>query len=634
MSLFGIKGRRAWLVVLHDTAMATASFVVALWLRLGEAFASQTEGFLVEATVAFAAIAVMTFVAMGLYRGVWRYASIDDLVAIVRAVTVAVLVFLFVMFLLTRLELMPRSTLVITWLLLIVALGAPRFGWRLIKDGSPLGLTSRGYDARIPVLLVGAGDRAESFLRAMRRPDERYRVVGIVDDSPDSVGRRIQGVRVLATVAGLDDAVEKLRRRDQRPRRLLLAEESPDAARFGELLERAEALGMSLARVPRLTDFQDHNGNNRVELRPVAIEDLLGRPQARLDQAAMADLIGGRRVLVTGAGGTIGGELVRQIAARGPASLALLDSSEHALYLVDREVGERWPALEVHALLADVRDAAALEAAFADSRPELVFHAAALKHVPIAEAHASEAVLTNVAGTRNVADAARAHGVRAMVMVSTDKAVNPSNVMGASKRLAEAYCQALDSTDGTRFVTVRFGNVLGSAGSVVPLFQHQLAAGGPLTVTHPEMTRFFMTTREAVELILQATVLGLDDGAATPVGGIFVLEMGEPVRIVDLARQMIRLAGHHPDTDIAITFIGPRPGEKLHEELFHAGEPLVETAHEAIRLARPRAAVEATLAVAIDELTALAVSHDDAAVRARLAQILPEFEAATPAAAQ
>ena len=639
--LHRIKGSRAWLALGHDTTMAAVSFVGALWLRLGDDFLPQTAGFLVSATVLFTAIAAATFVGMGLYRGVWRYASINDLIAIARAVTVTVLLFLTAMFLLTRLELMPRSALAIDWLLLLALLGGPRFAYRLAKDGNLIGIAESGYDARIPVLLVGAGESGEAFLRAMRRVGARYRVVGILDDDPRRAERRIHGVDVLGPSSGLVEAVARLLRAGQRPRRILIGDERLAGAAIGALLEQADALGMTLARVPRATDFRPGaeagNGGNGIEVRPVALEDLLGRAQARLDQRAMSALIAGRRVLVTGAGGTIGAELVRQIARRAPALLVLLDAGEHNLYTIDREVAGQWPELAREAVLADVRDAAAIAAAFARARPELVFHAAALKHVPIAEAHASETTLTNVLGTRIVADAARAHGARAMVLISTDKAVNPAGVMGATKRLAESYCQALDLAAGageTRFLTVRFGNVLGSTGSVVPLFQSQLAAGGPLTVTDPDMSRYFMTAREAVELVLQASAMGLDDAAAAPAGGIYVLDMGEPVRIVDLARQMIRLAGLHPDGDVRIAFTGPRPGEKLHEQLFHPGEHAVATAHDAIRLARPRAADAETLARAIAAIGELAARHDDAAVRQRLAQLVPDYAGGEPGEAR
>ncbi len=382
-----------------------------------------------------------------------------------------------------------------------------------------------------------------------------------------------------------------------------------------------------------MTDFR--RGGEPLEVRPIEIEDLLGRPQTPLDRPAMAALIAGRRVLVTGAGGTIGGELARQLAALGPAALGLFDASELALYAIDLELGERFPELARHAVLGDVRDRRQLAQVLAALKPELVFHAAALKHVPLSEANLEEAVLTNAIGTRNVSELCRDAGVGAMVMISTDKAVNPTSVMGATKRLAEAWCQTLDvaerrrlaqSGQGTRYITVRFGNVLGSTGSVVPLFQRQLARGGPLTVTHPEITRYFMTVREAVELVLQATTLGTADETAT--GKIYVLDMGEPVRIVDLARQMIRLAGLRPDRDVEIVFTGLRPGEKLHEELFHAGEALVETNTAGIRLANPRTSDSAVLARALDELEAAARGRRSADVLQLLAHLVPEFAGA------
>jgi O-antigen biosynthesis protein WbqV len=364
-------------------------------------------------------------------------------------------------------------------------------------------------------------------------------------------------------------------------------------------------------------------------VQPIDVEDLLGRPQAVLDRPAMQHLVGGRRVLVTGAGGTIGSELVRQLAAFGPARLTLVDNSEFNLYTIDQELGRDRPDLSREVRLADVRDRGHIGAVIAGAEPELVFHAAALKHVHLVEENAGEGVLTNVVGSRNVADLCREYGVEAMVQVSTDKAVNPTGVMGATKRAAEAYCQALDiagADDGdrrTRYVTVRFGNVLGSTGSVVPLFQQQIARGGPLTVTHRDVSRYFMTTREAVELILQASVLGTRDGAAS--GRIFVLDMGTPVKIVDLAEKMIRLAGKRPYKDIDITFTGLRPGEKLHEELFHYGEATTPTDNAAIRLAAPRIADHQVLARAIDELTRTAGAGDDARCRDILRRIVPEY---------
>ena len=356
-----------------------------------------------------------------------------------------------------------------------------------------------------------------------------------------------------------------------------------------------------------------------------------------LDREAMARLIRGRRILVTGAGGTIGSELARQIAALSPARLILVDNSEFMLYAIDGELRERWPELAIHPVLADVRERIRVAAVVALEQPQIVFHAAALKHVPMVESNPIEGVLTNAIGSRNVAETARTYGAQLVVMISTDKAVDPASVMGATKRLAEAICQALDLDEarrtqgagslaspdgrGTRFVTVRFGNVLGSTGSVVPLFQRQLAAGGPLTVTHPEVSRFFMTVREAVELVLEASAS--DDGDSR--GKIFVLEMGKPVRIVDLARQMIRLAGFTPERDIRVTYIGLRPGEKLHEALFHAAESPVPTRNPALRLAAPRTADYAVLARSIDELEEHARAGRDARALDLLHRLVPEY---------
>jgi O-antigen biosynthesis protein WbqV len=370
-----------------------------------------------------------------------------------------------------------------------------------------------------------------------------------------------------------------------------------------------------------------------VALRPIEIEELLDRPQVPLDREGMARLVQGRRVLVTGAGGTIGGELARQVAALGPASLTLLDHGEYVLYEIDLELRERHPDVKRQAVLADVRDETRIRRLFAEIRPELVFHAAALKHVPMVENDPLEGLLTNALGTRVVADAAREAGCSLMVFISTDKAVNPTSVMGASKRVAEMYCQARDRAaragGGMRLVTVRFGNVLGSTGSVVPLFRRQLERGGPLTVTHPDMRRYFMTVREAVGLVLQAAVVGATDPTNAPKelreGGIFVLDMGEPVKIVDLARRMIRLAGLRPDEDVEIRFTGLRPGEKLFEELFHGQEPPHPTAFPGLLVAVPRTTDAAEMAAAIDRIAALSEAGDRRGALADLSRLVPEF---------
>jgi O-antigen biosynthesis protein WbqV len=619
---------RARIAYFHDVVMAGLSFVLAQALRQdGVAFSlASTE--LWSGTALFMAVAATAFAGLDLYRGVWRYASLNDTVQIVKAASLTVAVFFPLLFLFTRLEDLPRSSLIINWLILMVLLGGPRIVYRVFKDRRLDTVMAKHAGRRIPVMLVGAGDAAEQFIRSVNRvPEASYTVVGIVDDKETRVGRAIHGVDVMGTVADLPAAVERLKKRGQRPQRLILTKEHLDGAVVRSALDVADSLGLTLARLPRLTDFREGVGEV-AEVRPIAIEDLLGRPQAVLDRPAMQALIAGKRVMVTGAGGTIGGELVRQISEFAPAHVTLVENSEFHLYEIDLMLGERHAELPRSAVLADIRDRDRVDAVFAEARPELVFHAAALKHVPMVEAHPAEGVLTNVLGTRNVADACRAAGVPVMVQISTDKAVNPSSVMGATKRLAESYCQALDIAEakhagGTRFVTVRFGNVLGSTGSVVPLFQHQLAQGGPLTVTHPEVTRYFMTVREAVELVLQASALGARDAAAS--GKIFVLDMGEPVRVQDLARQMIRLAGLRPDIDVKIAFTGLRPGEKLYEELLHVAESLMPTAYKDILLAAPRTADAALLARAIDELAEHARAGHGAEVLDGLHRLVPEY---------
>jgi FlaA1/EpsC-like NDP-sugar epimerase len=623
-----LSGARALGALAHDILMAALALLVSIYLRYGEQIVVVPSGLIAGYVIGFAAIAAAVFLGTGLYRGIWRYASLPDVIALLRATSLTIFIAAMVFFFVTRLELMPRSTLVICWFVMLALLGGPRFAYRAIKDGGLANILSRRDGSEVPVLLIGVTDSTHAFIREMARERTApYEVVGLVAVSSRRVGRDVAGVPVLGTLAELPQVIERLERRERRPRRLIIASDGVDGSAVRQLLDVADRLAIPLARLPRLTDFKDAPKDGATRIEPVAIEDLLGRPQAVLDRESMRKLVEGRRVLVTGSGGTIGAELVRQVAALGPRRLTLFDSSEYQLYGIDREILEAHPDLPREAVIGDVRDARRIDEAMAAARPELVFHAAALKHVPIVEAHPIEGVLTNTIGTRNVAEACRAHGVGTMVLISTDKAVNPGNVMGATKRIAEMICQTLDlaevpRTGGTRYVTVRFGNVLGSTGSVVPLFQHQLARGGPLTVTDPEITRFFMTVREAVELVLQAAALALEDASR---GHIFVLDMGEPVRIVDLARQMIRLAGLKPEQDVRIEFIGLRPGEKLHEELFYAEEALSPTRISSIRLASPRSLDAAALAPQLDALAEAARGRQEERVLEILARLVPEF---------
>ena len=592
--------------------------------------APQSPGYIWPATVVFTLVSLITFWRVGLYRGIWYYASFNDLVAIVKGVTLAILIFLAIMFVATRLEDFPRTAMLINWPLLIFMLAGPRFLYRALKDGNWRAAFERDAVNRVPVLLVGADDAAEMFIRDQDRSRlAGYRVVGIVDDSAGRVGRDIRGVRVMGQLDDLADIVIALDKKGRRPQRLIVAGDRIEGSRVAALLDQAETLGMTLARLPRLTEFKSGDRNiSGGTLQPIDIADLLGRARKVLDRDAMRALIEGKRVLITGAGGTIGSELVRQVADFGPAHIALFDNGEFNLYQIDMEMAENQPAISRSAILGDVRDAQRLTQVFSVERPEIVFHAAAFKHVPLTEQNPNEAALTNAIGTGLVAEACRVGGVGTMVLVSTDKAVNPTNVMGATKRIAEMICQSLNRerhNGETRFVAVRFGNVLGSTGSVVPLFQRQLAAGGPLTVTHPDITRYFMTTGEAVELILQAAAMPEPTDAAQG-GALFVLDMGEPVRIQDLARQMIRLSGHQPDSEIAIEFSGLRPGEKLFEELIHDAEHLVGTAIDGIHLAAPRTLDYAELKPQLEHLTEVATARQTEATLAQIRLLVPEFE--------
>jgi len=620
----------------HDLAVATLSFWAALYLRVGSDILIQLPSGLGEATLLFAAAAALAFLAAGVPFTSWRHVSLADVVAIGIGSAGAIFLFMLAMFLYVRLDGVPRTAMVMNWFILFVGLAGPRMLRRLLVEGQ-LGFWLKPEAGAERVLLVGGGRSADLFLRALRgRRHRPYSPVGIVDDGRWSAGGSLHGVPILGRRADLPALLERLERQGRQPAKLVLAASAPAGEEVRALLELAARHGMTLAKLPEPTLLEARPEAEAPPIRPVNLEDLLGRPPRALDRARMRELVAGRRVLVTGAGGSIGGELARQIAAFGPARLTLLDHGEFALYGIDMEIARAFPAVPRAALLADVRVAERVRQAVAEAAPDVVFHCAALKHVPIVEAHPVEGAWTNVLGTRNVADACLAAGVGAMVLISTDKAVDPANAMGATKRLAEMYCQGLDIESQqqrrpTRFVTVRFGNVLGSTGSVVPLFQQQLAAGGPLTVTHPDVTRYFMTVREAAELVLQATVLG---AAAAGRGRIFVLDMGEPVRIADLARQMIRLAGLEPERDVAIRYVGLRPGEKVHEALFAAAEPTLETPVPGVLTAQPRTADPKLLTRAFIDLEAACRAGDAERVLALLHRLVPEYAAAFAAPAE
>jgi len=550
----------------------------------------------------------------GLYRGLWRFASLPDLWNIARAGVFGALAISLALFLFSRLEGVPRSVLVFYPLALLLFLGAPRLLYRFWKDSrygaGPLAPPRR-------VLILGAGRAGEALVRDLKR-EERFRPVGFLDDNRALRGAKLHGVPVLG---GLDRMQEVAR--ESAAQMLLIAMPTASNLQMQRVVELCEATALPFRTVPHLRDIVEGRSSFN-ELKEVAIEDLLGRDPVSLDWSAIRIALAGRRALVTGGGGSIGAELCRQVARLGVESLTVLDLSEFNLYRVEQQLREEFPDLVLSCVLGDAGDAVVCERVFERVRPQLVFHAAAFKHVPLLEGQLREAIRNNVLATQTVAAASVRHGVDCFLLVSTDKAVNPANVMGASKRLAEIACQAAGEGSATRFVTVRFGNVLDSAGSVVPLFREQIRRGGPLTVTHPEITRYFMTIPEACQLILQAMTLGKG-------GEVFALDMGEPVRIRYLAEQMIYLAGKHPDRDVRIVYTGLRPGEKLFEELFHAQEDYALTSHPKIWLARSRPLERSTFDNALSQMRQASMRFDEPALSRLIRDWVPEYRASTTA---
>lgn len=624
-----------------DLGSAGIALAVALLLRYGFTELSarpETASVLLWSGAQYLAICAFIFPLSGLYSRNWKYGSISDLLIILRAVLLTSLLLISLLFFSTRLIDMPRTVVPMQSLLLIAFLAAARLSFRAeeitqarpgFKNGRSKGA---GDDHRVPLLLVGAGDAAELYLRALARdPNATHVPVACLDKNADQLGMSLRGVPIAGRIEDFEQVVAELQQLDKRPRHVVFTE-AP--ANFGEaasdeLLRSAERLGIAVSRLSQMTELKRAKGDNPYELRSIELTDLLERPQAALDREAIARLVRGRRVLITGAGGSIGSELTSQVAACEPAEIVLVDNTEYNLYAIDMTLNETFPEVSRWSYLCSVRRSQRVEEIFERHRPELVFHAAALKHVPMVQLNPREGVLTNVIGTMNVANAAKKFGTLAMVQVSTDKVVNSTSVMGATKRLAELYCQALDlhgleTGKGPRFMTVRFGNVLGSSGSLIPLFERQLARGGPLTVTDPCMTRFFMTIREAVELTLQASAYGFEKQLGQ--GEIFVLDMGEPVKIIDIARRMIRLAGFTPDKEIKIKIIGCRPGEKLYEELFDETDKRITSPVPGVLGAVPEPIPLPTLRDAFARLQRNAERGNDAAVVAVMRELLPRYE--------
>ena len=594
-------------VVLHDLAMAVLAWWIAKLLR----YTLRPDELVSFQSLEFPIVLLvqgLIFRWTGLYKSVWRFASLPDLWNIARAVVVGSLFIGVSLFLYNRLEGVPRSVLVLYPLLLAALLGLPRLAYRYWKD-SRNDLLQNQVAKR--VLIVGADRAGEVLSRDLQR-DNRYGVVGFVDDNPSLRGASINGYPVLGRFDQLPEVA-----REVAVDMLLIALPGASTSEMRRVVSLCDATDLPYRTVPRLEDVVAGRAQFN-QIKEVAIEDLLGRDTVELDWTAIRETLSGRRVLITGGGGSIGSELCRQVARLGAQSLTVVEQSEYNLYRINQELRADFPELILDGILANCGDHVAMQKAFADVRPQVVFHAAAYKHVPMLQGQLRAAFRNNVLGTRTVADAARETGVECFVLISTDKAVNPTSVMGACKRIAEIYCQNLNAQTDTCFMTVRFGNVLDSAGSVVPLFRRQIRDGGPVTVTHPEISRYFMTIPEACQLILQTASIGKG-------GEIFALDMGEPVKIRDLAEQMIRLAGKKPGSEIPIVYTGLRAGEKLFEELFHPLENYSATAHAKIFLAQHREVSWELLLAMLHKAAEAADVFNEEELRRCVSGLLPAF---------
>jgi len=593
--------------VLHDLLVTAIAWWIAKWLRYALRPDEVVSFQLLEFPVVLL-VQGLIFRWTGLYRSVWRFASLPDLWNIVRASVIGALSIGLCLFLYNRLEGVPRSVLLLYPGLLALLLGVPRLVYRYWKDSR----TELLKDQTVKRVLIVGADRAGEVLSRDLRRDNRYTVVGFVDDKPGLRGASINGHPVL----GRFDQLPELAR-EAGVDMLLIALPGASTAEMRRVVALCDSTDLPYRTVPRLEDVVAGRAYMN-QIKEVAIEDLLGRDAVELDWTAIRETLSGRRVLVTGGGGSIGSELCRQVARLGAQSLTVVELSEYNLYRITQELRADFPELILDGVLAHCGDETAMRKVFAEAQPQVVFHAAAYKHVPMLQGQLRAAFCNNVLGTRTVADAACAVGVKCFVLISTDKAVNPTSVMGACKRVAEIYCQNLNAQTDTCFMTVRFGNVLDSAGSVVPLFRRQIREGGPVTVTHPEISRYFMTIPEACQLILQTASIGKG-------GEIFALDMGEPVKIRDLAEQMVRLAGKKPGSEVPIIYTGLRSGEKLFEELFHPLENYSATEHAKIFLAQHREVswelLQALLGKAVE---AVAVFNEEE-LRRCVSSLLPSF---------
>ena len=602
------RARRV-LVFFLDAALVAAALSFSFLLRFDFRIPADQLNLLLQGLAVVLVAKPVIFVASGMYRNIWRYASIQDAYQIFKVVTFSSMVSAFLLVFMDGPLALPRSIYILDWFILFTLVAASRLIWRIYRETRFIPSLRKGKKT----LIIGAGDAGNLLLKEIRKQSSSpYNVVGFVDDNPGKRGLRLSGVRVLGGTNHLRALVRR-----HSVEEVIFAIPSGDKELMRRVIASCERTKARFKTLPGITAIID--GKISVsQIKDVEIEDLLGRDPVVLDQSAIHNYLTDKRVLVTGAAGSIGSEICRQVALFKPAKLVLFDHAETPLFYIEKELAAAFPDLRIIPMVGDVKNQDRVETVFDEFSPEVVFHAAAYKHVAMMEYNPAEAVLNNVLGSRVVADAADKFKVRNFVMVSTDKAVNPTNVMGATKRSAEIYVQALAANSKTKFTTVRFGNVLGSNGSVIPLFKEQIRKGGPVTVTDKEVVRYFMTIPEAAQLVMQAGCIGKG-------GEIFVLDMGEPVRILSLAEELIRLSGLIPYKDIAIEFSGLKPGEKLFEELLIEGEGIRPTTHKKIRVMAPVETDLRRVRDDLDELFALAWANDIGGLLKSLQMIVPEF---------